>query len=54
MSHLHTGRCQCGAATYEIGADPIVVYACHCTICQRQSGSAFAMAAVFDRGGIHM
>jgi hypothetical protein len=24
-----------------------MLYACHCTICQRQSGSAFAMAVVF-------
>jgi len=40
------GGCQCGAVRYEISAPPRVVYACHCTECQRQSGAAFALAAV--------
>ncbi|MFT4014840.1 MAG: GFA family protein [Paracoccus sp. (in: a-proteobacteria)] len=38
------GGCECGAIRYTISAAPIVVYACHCTICQTQSGSAFGMA----------
>jgi hypothetical protein len=33
---------------YKITGDPIVVYACHCTICQTQSGSAFGMAMRID------
>jgi hypothetical protein len=37
------GGCLCGAIRYEIGAYPLLLYACHCTNCQRQSGSAFAM-----------
>ena len=40
------GGCQCGAVRYEISGPPRVVYACHCTECQRQSGAAFALAAV--------
>ena len=50
MTISHLGGCQCGKVRYEISCDPIVVYACHCSECQRQSGSAFAMAAVFPRG----
>ncbi len=38
-----TGGCLCGAIRYEVGAYPSLIYACHCTNCQRQSGSAFAM-----------
>ncbi|WP_428540003.1 GFA family protein [Rhodopila sp.] len=38
-----TGGCPCGAIRYEIGAAPLLLYACHCTNCQRQSGGAFAM-----------
>ncbi|AXQ94542.1 hypothetical protein D0Z66_12440 [Cereibacter sphaeroides] len=38
------GGCECGAIRYTVSAAPIVVYACHCTICQTQSGSAFGMA----------
>lgn len=48
MTRVHKGGCQCGAVRYEVRADPIMIYACHCSICQRQSGSAFGMAVVFD------
>ena len=27
-----------------VSGDPVVIYACHCTICQTQSGSAFGLA----------
>ena len=38
------GRCGCGTVRYQINAArPPVVYACHCTDCQTQSGSAFAL-----------
>lgn len=40
-SVLH-GRCMCGKVTYELRGPPRVVYYCHCGICRRQSGSAFA------------
>ena len=46
MRFPHGGGCQCGAVRYEISALPLVVYACHCIECQRQSGAAFALAAV--------
>jgi hypothetical protein len=47
--HLpQSGGCQCGAVRYEISATPRVVYACHCTECQRQSGSAFGMGLVVN------
>jgi hypothetical protein len=39
-----TGGCQCGAVRYEIRAEPLTVYACHCTECQRQAGSAFSLS----------
>ena len=38
-----TGRCLCGAVTYTVDAEPIVQAACHCTDCQRQSGSPFSV-----------
>jgi hypothetical protein len=49
MQFPQSGGCQCGAVRYEITGPPRVVYACHCTECQRQSGSAFAMAAVIPQ-----
>ena len=44
MKPPYHGGCECSAVRYVITAAPIVVYSCHCTICQTQSGSAFGMA----------
>jgi hypothetical protein len=49
MNFPQPGGCQCGAIRYEITGPPAAVYACHCTECQKQSGSAFAMAAVIPQ-----
>ncbi|WP_109355396.1 GFA family protein [Sphingorhabdus sp. EL138] len=47
MSQPHHGGCQCGDIRYAITGEPIVTFACHCTICQSQSGSAFGLAMRF-------
>ena len=47
-----TGGCQCGALRYEIRAEPLTVYVCHCTECQRQSGSAFGMSVMVPRASL--
>jgi hypothetical protein len=39
-----TGGCPCEAVRFEVTAMPLLVYACHCTECQRWSGSAFSMS----------
>ena len=38
-----SGGCACGAIRYAIAAMPLLLYACHCTDCQRGSGSAFSL-----------
>jgi len=35
------GRCHCGQITFEAEVDPTTVTLCHCTDCQRLTGSAF-------------
>lgn len=42
-----TGACQCGAVRYVLTGELRMTYACHCTQCQRVTGGAFAMAAVY-------
>jgi hypothetical protein len=43
------GRCQCKDVVYKITSAPLAVYACHCTECQRQSGSAFSLSLLAER-----
>src|ERR1700722_5332415 len=38
------GGCPCEAVRFSITAIPLLVYACHCTRCQRRSGSAFGLS----------
>lgn len=41
------GGCRCGAVRYHIAVDALPpVYACHCHICQRATGSAFSTQAL--------
>lgn len=40
------GRCTCGAIRYRIIQKPLFVHSCHCTWCQRESGTAFALNAL--------
>ena len=35
------GECHCGAITYEANINPEKVVVCHCTDCQKLSGTAF-------------
>ena len=42
------GGCSCGAVRYRMTSRPMFVHACHCTECQRLSGSAFAVNAMIE------
>lgn len=44
MDLPQTGGCQCGAVRYELSAEPLTLYVCHCRECQRQSAAAFGMS----------
>ena len=43
---MATGRCLCGAVTYELTGDLLATAVCHCDHCQRQGGSAFSVNLV--------
>ena len=38
-----TGGCLCGQIRYTANADPAFVGVCHCTHCQKQTGTAFSV-----------
>ncbi|MFQ5955653.1 MAG: GFA family protein [Kiloniellales bacterium] len=37
------GGCLCGAVRYQSDAEPVMVVACHCITCQKNTGSAFSL-----------
>lgn len=49
MAGTREGGCQCGGLRYEVSGDPLAVIVCHCSACQRQSGSAFGMSMIVGR-----
>ena len=42
------GGCTCGAVRYRLTSKPLFVHCCHCTWCQRETGSAFAVNAMIE------
>lgn len=42
------GGCACGAVRYRMNDRPLFVHCCHCTWCQRETGSAFAVNAMIE------
>lgn len=52
MPAPYTGGCQCGSVRYVLTTEPIRLVACHCTECQRQSGSAFGLSMLVKRDSL--
>ena len=42
MTTAITGGCLCGALRYAVSGQPVTHLVCHCTHCQKQTGSAFS------------
>ncbi len=47
-THSEEGGCTCGQVRYRLTVAPMIVHCCHCRGCQRNSGSAFAINALFE------
>jgi hypothetical protein len=47
-----TGGCSCGQVRYQLLDKPMRVHCCHCTDCQRHTGSAFVMNAIIETSAI--
>ncbi len=42
------GGCTCGHVRYQVTSQPMIVHCCHCRGCQKNSGSSFALNALFE------
>ncbi|MEZ5680581.1 MAG: GFA family protein [Erythrobacter sp.] len=48
------GGCLCGAVRYAFEGDPVAAMVCHCTHCQKQSGSAFSTILSVPEGALEL
>ncbi|MEN3351385.1 MAG: hypothetical protein V7632_5020 [Bradyrhizobium sp.] len=42
------GGCTCGRIRYRLNGRPLIVHACHCTWCQRETGTVHALNAMYE------
>ena len=54
MTRKLSGRCACGAVSYECEADPVMMFNCHCRDCQRASGTAYAAIVIVLKANVRM
>ncbi len=47
-NHKKEGSCTCGRVRYQLTEEPMIVHACHCRGCQKNSGTAFAINALYE------
>jgi len=45
-----TASCSCGQLSISCRGEPQLVSLCHCRACQKRTGSAYGIAAFFERG----
>ena len=48
------GGCLCGEVRYRLAEDPVTLYVCHCTDCQRQSGASFALSMIVRNAALEV
>lgn len=42
------GGCPCSRIRYRLDRAPLIVHCCHCTWCQRETGSAFVLNVMLE------
>src|SRR6185295_10360660 len=48
------GGCLCGKVTYSCDAEPVVTAVCHCTDCQRQTGTSFSVIVAVPKDALQL
>lgn len=42
------GGCSCRHVRYRLAGEPMIVHACHCSWCQRETGTVHALNAIYE------
>lgn len=53
-SQTRDGGCTCGHVRYQVTSEPMIVHCCHCRGCQKNSGSSFALNALFEADRVEL
>jgi len=48
------GGCTCGKVRYRLKRAPMITHCCHCTWCQRETGSAFVVNTLIETSEIEL
>ena len=48
------GSCLCGKVTYSCATEPVATAVCHCTDCQKQTGTAFSVIVAVPREALRV
>ena len=50
----YDGGCTCRQVRYRLTSKPLIVHCCHCSWCQRETGSAFALNAMIEADRVQL
>ena len=54
MSNGREGGCSCGEVRYRLTSEPLFTHCCHCSNCQRQTGSAFVINLLIESDRVEL
>ena len=52
MSEIHEGGCLCGNVRYRTTGQPLRTLVCHCTFCQKFTGSSYNVESMFPEESV--
>jgi hypothetical protein len=50
----YEGGCTCRQVRYRMTSRPLIVHGCHCSWCQRETGTAFALNAMIESDRVQL
>jgi hypothetical protein len=50
----YEGGCTCREVRYRMTSKPLIVHCCHCSWCQRETGTAFALNAMIESDRVQL